>query len=81
MDDENRERRAPVRRRVLLVVGGSIGLGTLLAACGPANDRPALTTGAPGDVVQLTTPTGTSTIQPSDPAEGDIVALLDHPKT
>ncbi|MDO9355847.1 MAG: intradiol ring-cleavage dioxygenase [Solirubrobacteraceae bacterium] len=82
MDRRISESRALVSRRRLLAVGGSIGIGTLLAACGSgSNDGAAVTTGAPGDLVELTTPSGTATIQPSTAARSDVIALLDKAQT
>jgi protocatechuate 3,4-dioxygenase beta subunit len=82
MDRDILESRARVSRRRLLAAGGSIGIGTLLAACGSgSSDGAAVTTGAPGDIVELTTPGGTATIQPSTNAKSDVVSLLDGAQT
>lgn len=85
MHDDIAASRARVSRRRLLAVGGSIGLGTLIAACGDASD-------AADGTTTVTTPEGTTaTIQPTTPAttgsgsskaaSSRAVALLDDAKT
>lgn len=83
MHDDIAASRARVSRRRLLAVGGSIGLGTLVAACGDSSSGDGTAT--------VTTPEGTTaTIQPTTPAAttggskspgSRAVALLDDAKT
>ncbi len=82
MDQEILASRQRVSRRRLLAVGGSIGVGTLLAACGDSSD---------GGTATVTTTEGTTaTIEPTTPAAtttasgsstSDVVALLDQANT
>lgn len=84
MHDDIAASRARVSRRRLLAVGGSIGLGTLVAACGDSSS-------SSDGTATVTTPDGTTaTIQPTSPApttggnrtSGErAVALLDDAKT
>jgi protocatechuate 3,4-dioxygenase beta subunit len=76
MDPEVARSRLAVSRRRALGVGGSIGLGTLLAACAPA----ALTGGSPsGAATAGPTPTASdgSTIAPTTASTADLVAKLE----
>lgn len=81
MDQEILASRARVSRRKLLAVGGSIGVGTLLAACGDNPD-------AGGQATVTTTDGMTATVEPTTPpasswsAGGDeLLALLDEANT
>ena len=60
--------RLAVSRRRALGLGGSIGIGALLAACSSTDA---------GGTATATTSTGSATLQPSTTASGDIVAKLD----
>jgi protocatechuate 3,4-dioxygenase beta subunit len=83
MDQEILASRARVSRRRLLAVGGSIGVGTLLAACGDSSEgggqATVTTTEGTTATIEPTTPTGTTTGGGS--TADDLVALLDEADT
>jgi protocatechuate 3,4-dioxygenase beta subunit len=74
MNEDVRRSRASVSRRRALGLGGSIGLGGLLAACGGD-------TGAGDTTSSTTASTGTAMVQPSTTAAADVLALLDQAGT
>ena len=74
MNEDVTRSRVSVSRRRALGLGGSIGLGGLLAACG--GDK-----GAGDTTSSTTTSTGTATVQPSTTAAADVLALLDQAGT
>ena len=68
MNEDIKASRAVVSRRRALGLGGSIGLGSLLAACGGGD-------GATDSAASPTTSAGT--VQPTATAAADVLALLD----
>ncbi|MBJ7473112.1 MAG: intradiol ring-cleavage dioxygenase [Solirubrobacteraceae bacterium] len=84
MDQDVLASRAAVSRRRLLAVGGSIGIGTLLAACGDSADGGSATvTTNEGTTatIEPTTPAATTSSGTSAGASNDLVALLDEANT
>lgn len=78
MDKKVRESRLAVSRRRAMGLGGSVGLGALLAACtggGGETPSPGSTPSAP---VTVPTTNGTATVQPATTAAADVVDLLDR---
>ncbi|MDW5592835.1 intradiol ring-cleavage dioxygenase [Conexibacter stalactiti] len=72
MHEEIRASRLRVTRRRALSIGGTLGLGGFLAACG----------GDGGGTTTVETSAGTTaTVQPSTTAASDVVALLDRAAT
>jgi protocatechuate 3,4-dioxygenase beta subunit len=79
MNEEIRESRLAVSRRRAMGLGGSVGLGALLAACTGGNGEGTLSPGAtPSAPVTVPTTNGTATVQPGTTAAADVVALLDR---
>lgn len=76
MDQDVIASRARLSRRRLLAAGGSIGIGTLLAACGDNSSGPATVTTTRGTTATVS-PTTTAGSGSADRA----VALLDQAKT
>jgi protocatechuate 3,4-dioxygenase beta subunit len=73
MNEDIKASRASISRRRALGLGGSIGLGGLLAACGDD--------GATDSASSARTGTGTATAQPSATTAADVLALLDQAGT
>lgn len=80
--DEIRRSRQRVTRRRALALGGTVGLGSLLAACGDDSGAGAGggTTGAGTATVETSTGT-TATVQPATTAADGVLALLDAAPT
>lgn len=81
MSDEIRSSRLRVTRRRALSIGGTIGLGSLLAACGADDGGGASTSGGATTATVETNAGTTATVQPSTTAASDVVALLDRAST
>lgn len=80
MSDEIRSSRLRVTRRRALSIGGTIGLGGFLAACGA--DGGGSTSDGGGATATVETSAGTTAaVQPSRTAASDVVALLDRAAT
>ncbi|HST39149.1 MAG TPA: hypothetical protein VLK58_06560 [Conexibacter sp.] len=80
MHEEIRASRLRVTRRRALSIGGTLGLGGFLAACGSDGGGSGSATGATTATVETTAGT-TATVQPSSTAAADVVALLDRAAT
>lgn len=78
MDDDVRASRLRVSRRRALAAGGAIGLGTLLAACRPA-DEPSLASATPSTAPPPPTPLASDgvPISPSTDSTAELIAKLD----
>ena len=78
MNEDVEQSRLRVSRRRALGVGGTVGLGALLAACGVGGSGSS-GNGATGSATASATPSATATgIQPTTTADADVVALLDE---
>lgn len=80
MHEEIRASRLRVTRRRALSIGGTLGLGGFLAACGSDGGGSAGATSTTTATVETTAGT-TATVQPSSTAAADVVALLDRAAT